>query len=744
MKPNKVFLIILSVFITFGVLLGGIYFYVSKVLTPENVRDLITQNLKETFPKAKVEVGEVDFKFGTSIDFIIKKINIETTEPMASVSDAKLRIPVWSILKGGGVVEVEINGPQFFWSKVKKSESNWAQAMNASNPSKSTTSVPVILPAFLATSRLNIKMKDSKFKYYLSDSEKGAFLISKFLIKELGLENPAAFEIDTAIVMQKDSLGELTANMLIIGEADLHRFISEGKLTLISVATVSKIKSLRNGLFPLSEIRMDLKSDIYKSGNINGDAKVSFYDSSLSFKILKKSEELKVDNLKAALSIKDFISFVPKLANKVNPGKSLLSIEGSIDLGNQQIRPSLQISMNQGLSYNQFGQSYQPTLIASINDKKVEMKVDLPLYQGQSTTTIKFSLPKELNFENYVPDLLIETSASGLNLTSKDLIQINESSKASVSSDDKVVKELVNESSGVNSKDPVQGPFVVPLNWQLEVSESMINNKNLSLKANTQITSIGAAKFISQTNIASGTMSTDANFLNKDNTGKLLVSFRKFPGDLITPFIAERGVSFEGEINGIIKSNFKKRDESFSYDSKYDLKVTKGKISKVNPSDWLASLTDAIKPFYPAIGDVVKNISIQPDFSILEVEGTATNEKLSFKELFFKGVENKFEISAKGSVYLNDTDQSELIADYKDNKGNLSAFLLKEVGTEILPLKLIGVGTNLKPDVTYTSKKLTSILLKKKGTSKVKDLAKKLLKNGDPEKLDKLLKGILK
>lgn len=745
MKPNKVFLIILSVFITFGILLGGIYFYISKVLTPDNIRDLLTQNLRETFPKAKIEVGEVDFKFGTSIDFIINKINIETNEPMASVSDAKLRIPVWSILKGGGVVEIEINGPQFYWSKLKKSESNWAQAMNSTVAKKDSSSVPVVLPAFLATSRLNIKMKDSKIKYHLSENEKGTFLITKFLIKELGLENPAAFEVDTTIVMQQDNLGELSANMLVIGEADLHRFLSEGKLSLVSVATISKIKSLKNGVFPLSEIRMDLKSDIYKTGNISGDAKMSFYDSTLSLKIIRKSQEIKIENIKAALSIKDFLSFAPVISNKVNPGRSQLNIEGNIDLSNEQIKPQLQLSMTQGLSYSYLGQSFQPTFSGSLLDKNFDMKIDLPLYQGQSSTSVKLTLPKEFNFDNYIPDLVIDTNANGLVITKSDLEKVNEVSKLSDSTKDTVEKkENADNEVDKTIKKNEQQLFILPLTWQLNVLESKFNDKDLSFKANTKITSKGALKFVSQMNIASGALSTEIDLATVDSSGKALLTFKKLSGAVVSPFISEKVMSVNGEINGVVKTNFIKLNESYTYDSKYDLKILDGKISKFDPSEWLASFIEAISPFYPSIKEVVKDVKIEPDFSVLELEGSATNEKLYFKDIFFKGIENKFEISAKGTVFLIDSGESELVADYRDYKGNLSAFLLKEVGTEILPLKLVGLGTNLKPDISYTSKKLSSILLKKKGTNKVKDLAKKFLKDGDKKKLDKLLKGILK
>lgn len=748
MKPNKVFLIIFSVFLTFGILLGGIYVYVSKVLTPENIRQILTQNLEETFPQAKVEVGEVDFKFGTSIDFVIKRINIEMSQPMASVLDAKLKIPVWSILKGGGVVELEINGPQFFWSKSKDSTSNWSKAMQTETVKPKTSVAPVIVPAFLATSRLNIKMKDSKIKYSLGESEKGTFLITKLLIKELGLENPAAFEVDTAIVMQLESLGELSANILLIGEADLHRYLSEGKFSLVSVATISKIKSAKNGVLPLSEIRMDLKSDFFKNGSLSAEAKMSFYDSSLSFKILRNADEFKIDNIKSSLSTKDFLSLSPKLQTNWSSGKSQINIDGQIDLSKNEVNPLLNIALTQGLTYSNLGQSFQPTLLASLKSRDVDIKTDMPIFQGQTSSTINFVLPKDLNFEKFIPNLSISTKASGLIITKNDLDRINESIAANKIDAkkrevDNVESPVVNESSTIEVQ-PKSEAFIVPMSWQLEIADSKFDDKNLSMKSNLDFGPNGNAKIIAQLNIDNGILSSDIEYSSKNESGKGLVSFKKFSGLILSPFISQKAMSINGEINGIAKAKFIKKGDTHRYDANYDLKITNGALSNIEPAEWLPSLAEAIKPFYPSIDEVLKNIKIEPNFSILELEGSATNEKIKFKDIFFKGIDNKFELSAKGTIHLNGSDESVLIADYKDYKGNLSSFLLEEVGTEILPLRLVGIGTNFKPDLNYTSKKLSTILLKKKGTNKVKDIAKKLLKNADKKKIDQLLKGLLK
>src|SRR5690606_22469337 len=106
MKPNKALLIIAVVYAAFAILLCVVYFYISTRLTPEQVRELTTQALRESFPKANVEVGEVSFNFSTSIEFLISKVRVANEIPLFSLENAKFKIPLWAILKGGGVVEL--------------------------------------------------------------------------------------------------------------------------------------------------------------------------------------------------------------------------------------------------------------------------------------------------------------------------------------------------------------------------------------------------------------------------------------------------------------------------------------------------------------------------------------------------------------------------------------------------------------------------------------------------------------
>ncbi len=750
MKPNKVFLIIASVFLTFGIILGGIYVYVSKTLTPENVRVLITKSLQETFPKAKISVVDVDFKFGTSIEFVINEINIQTDRPLASVSDAKLKIPVWSILKGGGVVELEVNAPQFLWLKKPNQDSNWASAMKGQNKVSSENSKAMALPAFLITSRLNIKMKNSKIKYELGPNEKGEFLVTKFLIKELGLDSPAAFEVDTSFVFQQDSLGELSANVLLIGEADLHRYLSDGQLSVISVITASKISSPALPLVNIPDIRIDLKADINKTGTVKSDLKANFYESQASVSIDVNDQYTNIKNIKADFLLDDLMKVWGNSLSNLSVGKSSLGLTGNLSIKEKGIEPDLKLNITKGLTYNYRGILLQPIVSGELNKKLLNFKLETSLLQGSLSSDISTILPNEFSYDlKNLPLLKIKSLATGLNIKTSDLERMNEAvekTDVSVKSSD-TSKEISEDKSSKNNTTTSNSPqiFVLPMLWDLSVIESKYEAMELVVDSSLSISKKGEVNHQFSLMLDDGKITNNLNAnLSEVLKGKSKTSFKDFPGSFVNPFIPQKQMSISGVLSGSVNTNFKKDLKSLTYASTFNLNAKKGRVSKIDISSWLLSIASDIEEYLPKAKEQIQKLKLEPDFSSLEAVGSLDQSSINFKKIYFRGIEDKFEIDAKGYVSFEKEGESELFASYRDYDGNLSSFLNKEVGTEVLPLRLIGSSFDIKPDVAFTTKKLTKTFLQKKGASKVKDIAKKLLKDTDKKKLDKLLKGILK
>lgn len=749
MKPNKVFLIIASVFLTFGILLGGIYLYVSSTLTPENVRLLVVENLKKTFPKAQVEVGKVDFRFGTSIDFVIEKIIVKKDSPLFSLSDARLKIPVWAILKGGGVVELEVNGPQFNWIHGDNKTSNWEEAMSASaSPSAAgkqvdATKKSLILPGFLITSRLNVKMKDTQISYVLSSKEKGELQISKLLIKELGLDNPAAFEIDTSFQFEQEDLGAISAKILLIGEADLHRYISESKISLLSVATVSNIIAPKLTPVALPDLRVELKSEIFKEGAILGNIKSSFKNSTISFSFNRTAKSFELKQLAGQFPTQDLLDILGASIEGLSAGRSSLSLTGEFKSENKKLNPNLTFVLSPGISKSlssavNIGLNAKGKLVG----KELDMLVEAQTLQGTISTSIKGVLPleSELDLQNLKP-IEIDSIATNLNIKKNHIDSfMNDKDNNQEGSSAASLEPGTNSQVSVKSK-----PLALPFRLNLSIKDSHFEDSTLSGLVSVNVLKTGDINNSLKIDIDKGHYQHNlkANY-QKTLWGTINAKFEDFPGQAINPFIPEGNGEIQGKVNGTIESAFKKPLKRIDHKTKFNLVVSNGRIDKINLSDWLGEIIAALGPLSSKVSQAGSKIKIEPGFSQLQTSGTANNDAVVLNKLVIKGNKAKFEIKGKGYLSLVDDKASEVVLDYNDYDGNLSSFLKTEIGTEILPVKLKGEGFSLKPDASYTLKKLSSIFIKKRGVKKIEEEAKKLINDKDKKKLKKLLKGILK
>tara|TARA_R110000868_G_scaffold99206_3_gene273152 strand:+ start:2714 stop:4912 length:2199 start_codon:yes stop_codon:yes gene_type:complete len=731
MKPNKVFLIIASVFLAFGILLGGIYFYISKTLTPENVRTLITKSLQTNFPHASVVVGAVEFGFGTSIDFRIKEIKVFGKTDLFQLSDARLRIPVWAILKGGGIVELEVNAPKFNLLQMANKSSNWSLAM-ANDHEDEVAADMASLPAFLISSRLNIKMKDTILTYRLADNNKGELQISKLLVKELGLENPAAFEIDTFFQFEQESLGVVTGKILLIGEADLHRFLSEGKLSVLSVATVSKINSEKLLPIKIPDFRSEIRTELFKDGNIKSNTKTTFKNAEVSLQLVKNSKSIKIEQLNFTSPLQDLVEVLGNAPVGLNPGKSTVALSGNVTVENDSLIPELAFTLSPGATF-----SLNPSVTTSfdisgkLSNRDLTLGLNNQLLQGRLITSLQYKLPD--NFE-IKPEQMrpLDISSKGLGL---------------------IIKKTVLDSFAVTSK-PAESdhdnesakpkPFILPLNHRLEIRESRFEDLPLEIDHDLSISNSGDVRSKMLVKADKGQLNSNLNItIGEASSGKIVVQTARFPGRIANPFIEKTFGKLSGEIDADINIAFKQQKELLKYDGKFNVSMTGGRLEKVNLSSIIAPLKEKLAILSSKLDEAVAKINLEPDFKVLKAKGMVNNSSIRFKDFHFIAIKEKFDLQGKGVLALNDDDSSEIFATYKDIDGNISSVLKNEIGTEELPLRLIGKGTSLKPDMAYTLKNLSSVYAKKKGAKKIKDSLKKVIKEKDLKKVNKLLKGIL-
>lgn len=725
MKPNKVFLIIGTVFLTFGLLLGGVYFYVSKTLTPEKVRTVIVDLLQTEFPTAKVNVGSVNFNFSTSIEFVINTISVEKDGPLFTLEDAKVKIPLWAILKGGGVVEFDVVGPSFSWRQIKESN-NWKNAMKATGPETSPksedTQILEVLPAFLLTSRLNIKLRDTKVFYEFNKNEKGSLIINKLLVKELGFENPAAFEIDTRLEVENEALGNSSAQILIIGETGLGRLISEKKLSILAVATVTKIKTPKLMNLAIPDLRADIKADITNNSDVNGGIKLTFKNSMASANFSQDSSGHKLSNIIVNLLAQDALEISGQALPDLAIGKAQVSILGDLSYEQNTFNQNISWQLSPAVNY-----TLSPGIVASVTStgkiegNKLAVKVEAQTLQGKIST----SLATEINDFKFkeLPIIDLDIMANDLVFEKNQLDSISNRKKS-------------NESSAASK------PFILPMNLNLKANNIKILD---SIVNGTGDLTVGR-KFDVASNlnlkVGSGTVAVTMKAAALPVvTGLVNVKMDDFPGNVVNPFLPKSLGSIDGLIDAKKTVKFKYVDELLTYQASFDSSIRNCKITKIDTAAIIQSVLGDLTKISPKFAEPISKIKIEPDFSLLRFNGTANEKTIKFKKIHVKAIEDKFEINGSGNLAQIPSLNSELILEYKDSGGNISEFLQKEVGTSILPLRLHGPGFELAADKDYTLKKIGNLYIKNKGKDQLKKAADKLLKNN--KSINKLLKGIL-
>lgn len=726
MKPNKVFLIIGTVFLTFGLLLGGVYFYVSKTLTPEKVRTVIVDLLQTEFPTAKVSVGSVNFNFSTSIEFVINTISVEKDGPLFTLEDAKVKIPLWAILKGGGVVEFDVVGPSFNWRQIKESN-NWQNAMKTTESaevSKSEESqIFEVLPAFLLTSRLNIKLRDTKVFYEFNKNEKGSLIINKLLVKELGFENPAAFEIDTRLEVENESLGNSSAQILIIGETGLGRLISEKRLSLIAVATVTKIKTPKLLKLAIPDLRADIKADIVNNTDINGGIKLTFKNSMASANFSQDSSGHKLTNIIINLLAQDALEISGQTLPALTIGKAQVSILGDLSYEQDSFNQNISWQLSPAVNY-----TLSPGIVASVTStgkiegNKIAAKIEAQTLQGKISASLATTI-SDFKFK--------ELPIIGLDIMANDLV-FEKNQLDSISN-----KTKSNNESNTSSK-----PFILPVNLKLKANnikalDSIVNGTG-DLVVNNKFDVVSNLNF----KVGSGTLAVSMKAAALPVvTGQVNVKMDDFPGNVVNPFVPKSLGSIDGLVDAKKTVKFKYIDDLLTYQASFDSTIRNCKISKIDTAAIIQSVLGDLTKVSPKFSEPISKIKIEPDFSLLRFNGTANEKMIKFKKIHVKAIEDKFELNGSGNLAQIPSLNSELILEYKDSGGNVSEFLQKEVGTSILPLRLHGPGFDLTADKDYTLKKIGNIYMKNKGKDQLKKAADKLLKNN--KSINKLLKGIL-
>ncbi|OUR93123.1 hypothetical protein A9Q84_21720 [Halobacteriovorax marinus] len=762
MKSKKIVIIIgvlLSLFI--GVFVGA-YFFAKSYVTPEKVHKTALTILHKTFPKSKIVLGRTDIDFGLSVSINIESLSISGPKyDLASFNKLKIHLPIFSIITGGGDLTVLLNEPTLHYIETRRSN-NWSLALaktktktktkgKASKKAKGTKKkltseeeISLGLPVFLINSTVSLEIKNLLVKYRLKDKSKGSIKLEKVLFKKLGLRNSSAYEINSKLDYKLASKETVQLNALLIGQFNLSEFISKQTLEMVSVLKISNLKlpGIKN---KLPEVKTEIQSVVNAKGDLNLNLSTTFLDkNNISFDLTIKKGAINLSNLKTELLLKDLMGIAALNIKSIDAKTSKLVLNGSLKISKKgRITPALNFSLGPNLTFVDKNFTTETTLNGSLKGKSFKAKAEAKVLDG--TIVVQNAMKLDLNNPPSATNLPASRTLINIqNLTvSEGLIQGLLYPEKDYSKNKKNTKNA--EKSGksdkkiTSDKQPRDLPVIPPGEITVKMSNVKIDKKPFNLQSKIILTSRAIALKKSSFSYSNGKGEVEAliKLSQSKTSGSFKFNLTNLDLEGLKPFLPKNVLkAIKGNFSGKTSGTFSSSEKSTSYDVVSNIKARNGEIEGVNIGDYLKPILNSI----PKLGKKYSNkeFDIDGKFETCSMNGRFTEKLYTIKTFHFLGLNKKLDLKGNGKLSPNPKGNSVMFVTYHDLTGKISKVLKKELGTEKLPLKLVGKGFSLKPDLDYTLKKVSKTAVK----TQAKKQFKKFMKEDGSKKLKKLFKGL--
>ncbi len=748
MKSKKLLIIASVIGVLSLAIFTGAYFYAKSLVTPEKVREMSLTFLKKTFPKSKIELGKTEINFGLSINVNVDSLSITGPKyDLATLENLSIDVPIFSILTGGGDLTISLKSPNVHYIESKKSN-NWSLALaqpkkvskaeavkNA--PDKVATSAAIGIPTFLLNSTASLNVKNLILHYHLKDGSKGSINLEKVLFKKIGVKTSSAYEISSKLNYKMKSGETVDLNALLIGQFNLTEIISKQRIETVSVLKMRNIK-LPGLTKELPEIKAEVSTSVEKSGKIKIDSTVSFLEKNkISMSVLLNNGSVSIDKINTELLLSDLLEIGDIRIASLSPKASSINLNGSLKVSKKgYITPNLKFSLGPDLTYVDKNFTTRTTLTGSLVKKSFSAKAEAKVLDG----TVIFQNVMELDLNNPPSAKNIPKSNTLLNIQN---ISITEGLIQEMLYKGSINKSTSTESTGSKavekSSEPAPVPLIPPGDLTIKMNNVKIGSKpfNLESKINLSKSKIEMSDTSFNFSNGSGTSSAVVNLNQNSTNGVFDFKLKKFDLIALKPFLPKEVLSavlgvFTGKANG----KFSLTAKGTIYDVLTDIKATNGELKGLNLGDYIRPILMKI----PKVGEkyATKEVDVDGKFSSLSLNGRFTEKLYSIKSTKFVDSKKYLEITGNGKVSPLADKKSQFDVVYKDLSGKVSKVLKKEIGTETVPLRLVGNGFSLKPDIQYTLKKVSKTAVKVQAKKQVK----KFLDKKGKKKINKLLKGL--
>lgn len=722
MSKLKVLLII-GITLVF-VSMTGTLILIKNRFHPSVVRTWIIQAMYEALPGAEVTINDIQLNFGLNIYIRLADVSLRTKEKSAelfNVHSCVIKLPLWALLTGQGVVEVLVEKPSAYYLGHGEAN-NWVFAMHSTiTPhieDSSNSAVTLIkkreersghstqfkfISKILRRLVVNVKMGDLHIIYNFPENQSGKLHIEKFIIKGLNLESQTAFELASNVTLGLGKQIKTQFELLAIGQFNFSDILFN------SVIKTKALVHLKNFITPpetmvIPEIKSEIDLTIDKNNNLHGPIILNFGGSAISANMKGTIENPAFESLTIDLLLDDISTAMVTKYDKLSFGSSRIHIDGMLKIREEKIFPELKFGLSSPILYKNESLKASISLAGILRDGKYDISSIVDIFGGNINANLKGTLDV-----NDLPDKLEKLPPFTFTMTANKLQIAKETIRSLIYQD---MDESHNDTSpnrpqtihGQKQQGPLRFP---PGEISVVMNEIMTGVTPLSAEAHVRIKpnsfdvtrtvlkyagkDAGILKFSSNVRLGA----------NQNISGSVTTNFQTFNVQGLYPFLPKFTEGITGLFTGKIHTKFSFGDKR-EYEIGHDIAAKNGEVRGINFKEKIISI---LEKWRETRGKEADKFSVIDDFDqhfdSFELQGRLTDSGYQVKKLDFSGGPKRISVKSMGKVYQQDiAKDGELLLLLSDIK------LKRYFGTTALPMRFYGKGYWPTMDYVYTLEKL--------------------------------------
>ena len=713
--------IFISVFVFILLFLGSLFYYAYQKVNGEELRKFMISSLEEAFPHAKVNVGEVKLKFRSSLNLSVEGLSLtldgtgNSQSKLFDIQEMGVEIPLLSVL--GFEQNITINlGSSYINFAQSKGVSNWSEAVQQTQ--ESAPSRTAMAPTFLANGKFNLKFTDTHLSYDLENIQKGEVLVEYFRVNNLGMNSDAAYELKSDISL-KFSKQIVNMGLSLIGEFSPSEFIRQGILKTTSILTIHKM------YFPLQDIsvpgfKTDIKFDLSNTGDITAKLATVLNNKNRFSALLKtRDEEFSVEDIDLVVYLDELLNVLKMDIPSLRVGDGRIELKGDILLG-ERFRPNITFLLGPQVKY-----SYNNELFSGEVKGKYQGR---SLVLGVSAKGLKGSLYGDFFIDIDVgrqPMVLSRLEPFKLLVMANDLvlpvdfIQNMLYADAEPEKSEKKMFLLPKGTVDFNLKNISLGGNPLSLTGGITIDSRDLASKDIKV-----LTSGGGGEVFFQGRLYSEGVKSQFSVVFNDLDLK----------DVSVFYPKEMGV-LEGISSGNVEGTLGSLENKVNYRANLQLKIQNGHWHGMDLERYTQKIVDRLLLVPLLKSEIVgKDLKISNKFQEVSLKGLFTHEQWNLEDYSYRDSGLSFK-GSRGRIHLNSVKKKSILPMKVDWKV-LQGAMLKNFARGDIPLRLSGLGLELKPDIPYTARKLAKSHVRRR----TKKIIRKTIKGN---KIQGIIKDLL-